>query len=155
MNPNDLDLFPGVENHLTELKSWEWIFGKTPPFSIHRVFKGKANTVNVLDVKVNIAKGRIHNLQLNELNVLHAKYIDSRVFLMVRVGLEEVRLCPNEVRKSLSQVKMEWIAEQLYTVDTHQYLDWLLQCVMETLSIFTTKTSSESVPHTETALYSS
>lgn len=145
VNPCDQELFPGVEHNLAELKLWEWIFGKTPPFSIHRVFQEKTNTSDILDVKVNITKGCIHNLKLNEMNILHAKDIDSRVFLMLSVGMEQTRLSPREVRKNLSQVKMDWIAEQLYTVDTHQYLDWLLQCVMETLAIFSTHNSSVSV----------
>ncbi|XP_053409159.1 lipoyltransferase 1, mitochondrial-like [Mercenaria mercenaria] len=142
VDPHDMDLFPGVDNHLTELKSWEWIFGKTPPFSIQRTFHGKTETMNILNVNVDITKGRIHNLQLKELNVLNAKDIDSRVFLMLRIEIEDTKLCPNEVRKSLSKVKMEWIADQLYTVDTREYLDWLLQCVMETLAIFNTQTST-------------
>ncbi|XP_053376147.1 lipoyltransferase 1, mitochondrial-like [Mercenaria mercenaria] len=142
VDPHDTNLFPGVDNHLTELKSWEWIFGKTPPFSIQRTFHGKTETMNILSVNVDITKGRIHNLQLKELNVLNSKDIDSRVFLTLRIGIEDTKLCPNEVRKSLSKVKMEWIADQLYTVDTREYLDWLLQCVMETLAIFNTQTST-------------
>jgi hypothetical protein len=131
----DKNLFDGVEKHLAELKSWEWIFGKTPPFSIERTFYSKRNNMNVLNVNVDVTKGRIHNLKLEELNILNNTKV-GRSFLTLRIGLEETKLCPNEVRKNLSNVKMEWIAQQVYTVQTHEYLDWVLQCVMETFAIF-------------------
>ncbi|XP_060607008.1 lipoyltransferase 1, mitochondrial-like [Ruditapes philippinarum] len=135
VNPLDENLFDGVEKHLAELKSWEWIFGKTPPFSIERTFYSKRNNMNVLNVNVDVTKGRIHNLKLEELNILNNTKV-GRSFLTLRIGLEETKLCPNEVRKNLSDVKMEWIAQQVYTVQTHEYLDWVLQCVMETFAIF-------------------
>lgn len=136
VDPLDKNLFNGVENSLTELRSWEWIFGKTPPFSIERTFYSKTKNMNVLNISVDVTKGRIHNLKLNELNLVKANGVNGKSFLALKIGLEETKLCPNEVRKSLSNVKMEWIAQQVYTVNTHEYLDWVLQCVMETFAIF-------------------
>ncbi|XP_028515358.1 lipoyltransferase 1, mitochondrial, partial [Exaiptasia diaphana] len=34
IDPSDNQQFPGIDNFANELKSWQWLFGKTPKFEL-------------------------------------------------------------------------------------------------------------------------
>lgn len=134
VDPMNKSSFPGVDKHLAELTSWDWIFGKTPPFSIQRSFPGKyMNIDNILEVDVGVTKGCIHDLKLN---LLESVGIDKEAYLALRIALEETKLDASEVSRQLSQVKLDWIGKRIYNVETHAFLDWTLMCIMETLNVF-------------------
>ncbi|XP_076437959.1 lipoyl amidotransferase LIPT1, mitochondrial-like [Babylonia areolata] len=70
VDPTDEGRFPGVTAIQRRLRSWEWVFGKTPPFSITRIFAqtvqdgSSAYAQYSLRTAVEIEKGRIHNISL-------------------------------------------------------------------------------------------
>lgn len=133
VDPCDKSIFPGVDKHLMELKSWDWIFAKTPPFSIQRSFQEEfSKAVTSLEVSLNVTKGKLHNL---DLKVEQPAAIDPKVFIALKVGMEGTKFSRSEINKNLSLVKMEWIASKLYTVVTHSVLDWILLCILETVSL--------------------
>lgn len=39
VDPHDESVFPGLSQAAAELRSWEWMFGKTPKFSIQTILK--------------------------------------------------------------------------------------------------------------------
>lgn len=39
IDPEDESVFPGLSEAVSELQSWEWMFGKTPKFSVQTVLE--------------------------------------------------------------------------------------------------------------------
>ena len=123
----------GLENHSKELESWEWIYGKTPSFSIERQFSTALNnTHNVADLHVNIRKGLVHNMQVK---ILRTENIHPLCIKSLETGLEGTRLCNKTVTSQLSQIKLDWISKNYYTVQSQQVLDWCLLCVIQLLCL--------------------
>ena len=134
INPLDESVFPGITKYYNELLAWDWVYGKTPPFTITRNFKKLIKTVeNIICFESKIEKGKIHNLQINTYNIAP---VNPKVFTTLQLGLEGIRLDDQDVLKALSHVKMEWIQHRLYTTENHDLLDWLLLCVIETLGFY-------------------
>ena len=75
IDPTDESKFPGITAIITRLKSWDWIFGKTPPFTISRSFvKGFASVNNAFSLATEsngiISKYPIYMLQIN-IEIMH------------------------------------------------------------------------------------
>ncbi|XP_022318020.2 lipoyl amidotransferase LIPT1, mitochondrial-like isoform X2 [Crassostrea virginica] len=63
IDPGDETLFPGVTEINKASKDWEWVFGKTPKFSIKRTFtSGELRTE--LSVSCHFEKGRIKTAEI-------------------------------------------------------------------------------------------
>ncbi|KAL4224012.1 Lipoyltransferase 1 [Mactra antiquata] len=151
VDPADKSAFPGINKHLAELKAWNWIFAKTPPFSISRTFQNEfSRTITFLEVSLDVTKGKIHNL---DLKVTPPTMIDSKVFIALSVGMEETQFTLNEISKKLSSVKMEWITSRLYTVETHAILDWTLLCIIETVALHHGRTPSQNTDNNSEKTY--
>uniref|UniRef100_A0A8C5P2K4 Lipoyl amidotransferase LIPT1, mitochondrial n=1 Tax=Jaculus jaculus TaxID=51337 RepID=A0A8C5P2K4_JACJA len=60
INPADETVFPGVNSKVQELRSWEWIYGRTPKFSVNTTFNVLHEQTH-LEIKVflDIKDGRI------------------------------------------------------------------------------------------------
>ena len=56
-------LYPGIFAIYEEIKSWEWIFGKTPSFTVMR--EAKYNSVH-LNMKFMVEKGCIVNIEVKK-----------------------------------------------------------------------------------------
>lgn len=88
INPKDETLFPGINNKAKELQTWEWIYGKTPKFTVNTSFNvlyGQSD----LEIKVfiDIKNGRIelcnikapdHWLPLEICDKLNSSFIGSK-----------------------------------------------------------------------------
>lgn len=142
VNPVDENLFPGVCKHYEELISWDWIFGKTPAFSIDRTFTESidGNQI-VLTVAIEIKKGAIHNPRID---FPKGNSIDNQTLLQLQLGLQTAKFDRKSVADVLTNVKMKWIAKELYDVNSHRLLDWINQRVMETMGLFYTDQMSNS-----------
>ncbi|CAG5125387.1 unnamed protein product [Candidula unifasciata] len=72
INPINEAEFPGIKDILSRLKSWNWIYGKTPKFSLHRTFSGHEfrGHVCTLNTEINIEKGHVVSISL------HLNYTD-------------------------------------------------------------------------------
>ncbi|EMP27178.1 Lipoyltransferase 1 [Chelonia mydas] len=106
INPADETVFPGINNKTKELQTWEWIYGKTPKFSISSCFNIVYEHI-LLEVKVDIhvKHGRIEvcNIDLpeqwlppamcNELekNLIGSKFCPSETTALASALL---RICP-------------------------------------------------------------
>lgn len=60
INPSDETLFPGINSKAKELQTWDWIYGKTPKFSINTSFH-VLHEQSSLEIKVfiDIKNGKI------------------------------------------------------------------------------------------------
>ncbi|KFV42784.1 hypothetical protein N341_08638 [Tyto alba] len=93
INPADETLLPGISNKTEELQTWEWVYGKTPKFSISTCF----NIVykdSALDIKVDmdIKHGRIEvcNIDLPE------QWLPPALCSELMKSLTGSKFCPNE-----------------------------------------------------------
>ncbi|XP_025724776.1 lipoyl amidotransferase LIPT1, mitochondrial [Callorhinus ursinus] len=94
INPTDETLFPGINNKATELQTWEWIYGKTPKFSINTSFNVLYEQSHLeIKIFIGIKGGRIeicnieapdHWLPLEICDKLNSSFIGSK-------------FCPNEI----------------------------------------------------------
>ncbi|XP_006887852.1 PREDICTED: lipoyltransferase 1, mitochondrial isoform X2 [Elephantulus edwardii] len=119
INPADETLFPGINNKAKELQTWEWIYGKTPKFSINTTFHvldGQSHFE--INVYVDIKNGRIqvcnieapdHWLPLEVCDKLNSGFIDSK-------------FCPNEITM-LTDLLLRTCPE-----DNELYNKWNILC---------------------------
>ncbi|KFV62656.1 hypothetical protein N307_06916 [Dryobates pubescens] len=93
INPADEVLLPGINNRVKELQNWEWVYGKTPKFSIstccNMVYKD-----SVLDVKVDmdIKHGRIEVCNIG----LPEQWLPPALCSELVQSLTGSKFCPNE-----------------------------------------------------------
>jgi len=140
INPVDENLYPGVCKHYEELLAWDWIYGKTPSFSIHRQFTDNTQDLKTTaHVAFDVTKGRIMNPKIDIKPAgygLSSGVVDKTVLLELLIGLQDLKFERRCVTQALSDVKMRWISAQQYDVDTHRTLDWVILCVIESTGLF-------------------
>ncbi|XP_069706076.1 lipoyl amidotransferase LIPT1, mitochondrial [Phaenicophaeus curvirostris] len=93
INPTDETVLPGISNKTKELQTWEWLYGKTPQFSISTCF----NVVykdSVLDVKVDmdVKHGRIEACNID----LPEQWLPPALCSELVKNLAGSKFCPNE-----------------------------------------------------------
>ncbi|XP_065323671.1 uncharacterized protein LOC135930811 [Gordionus sp. m RMFG-2023] len=81
IEPNEKN-FPGIYKAIQEFKSWEWLYGKTPKFSLSLIFDNDIipllNRFNM--VKYNIEHGYITQIVIKtEKNVYSINLIDNKI----------------------------------------------------------------------------
>jgi len=135
VDPLDEAQFPGVSKHAEELESWDWIYGRTPPFKIQRHFqKGENKTQpSMLHIELDVTKGKISDITFNNLNC-HG--VSGQCFVDLKMGLVGAQFKKEELLTTLADVKRSWIEKSLYDAKTFGYLDWLLSCVIESTCLF-------------------
>ncbi|XP_006870813.1 PREDICTED: lipoyltransferase 1, mitochondrial [Chrysochloris asiatica] len=108
VDPEDETLFPGINSKAKDLQTWEWVYGKTPKFTVNTSF-------NVLDgqscleikVHIDIKNGRIqicnievpeHWLPLEVCEKLNSCFIDSKFCPVETTMLTSIllRTCPQD-----------------------------------------------------------
>lgn len=108
INPTDETLFPGINRKAGDLQTWEWIYGKTPKFSINTSFNvlhGQSH----LEVKVfiDVKNGRIelcnieapdHWLPLEICDKLNSSFIGSKFCPIETTMLTNIlcKTCPED-----------------------------------------------------------
>lgn len=63
INPTE-EWFPGLTQIYNDLRSWEWIYGKTPKFSLKRSFPLLNSNKNDVNVKINVENGLVNGMNL-------------------------------------------------------------------------------------------
>lgn len=120
INPTDETTFPGINSQAKELQSWEWIYGKTPKFSINTSFNVSYKQ-SYLEVKVfiDVNSGRIetchietpdHWLPLDVCDKLNSSFI----------GL---KFCPTE-----TAVLTNTIIHNICPEDKKLHIKWNILC---------------------------
>ncbi|XP_057340736.1 lipoyltransferase 1, mitochondrial [Microplitis mediator] len=67
INPTE-DWFPGLDKLTSEFSSWEWIYGKTPSFTVNRLLKFPRSDVtesDLLNLTLQVEKGIIEDIKMS------------------------------------------------------------------------------------------
>ncbi|XP_007521913.1 lipoyltransferase 1, mitochondrial [Erinaceus europaeus] len=93
INPTDETRFPGISNKVRELQSWEWIYGKTPNFSINTSFNVLYKE-SYLEIKVfiNVKNGKIEICNIETPD----HWLPLEVCDKLNSGLIGIKFCPTE-----------------------------------------------------------
>ncbi|KAB1256800.1 Lipoyltransferase 1; mitochondrial [Camelus dromedarius] len=108
INPADEMLFPGINSKAKELQTWEWVYGKTPKFSINTSFNVQYQQSHLeIKVSIDIKNGRIdmcnieapdHWLPLEICAKLNSSFIGSKFCPIETTMLTSLlhRTCPED-----------------------------------------------------------
>ncbi|XP_006137469.2 lipoyl amidotransferase LIPT1, mitochondrial [Pelodiscus sinensis] len=93
INPGDETVFPGINMKTKELQTWDWIYGKTPKFSIRTCFN-MVYKQSLLEVKVDIQvkHGRIEACNID----LPEQWLPPAMCSELEKNLTGSKLCPSE-----------------------------------------------------------
>ncbi|BFZ21420.1 hypothetical protein BsWGS_24459 [Bradybaena similaris] len=123
--------FPGVKDILNRLKSWDWIYGKTPKFSLHRTFSGHKfqDDFCTLTITINIEKGHVASVSLH-LNNEKLSELVAAVNTFYTVNIQDLMLKD----QSLSHLKEKCLKhfESLLSSENTEVLSfaqWVIKCV--------------------------
>ncbi|XP_004594274.2 lipoyltransferase 1, mitochondrial [Ochotona princeps] len=119
INPADETLFPGINSRAQELQTWDWLYGKTPKFSINTSFNVLCGH-SCLEIKVfiDVKNGRIeicsieapdHWLPLEICDKFNSSFIGSK-------------FCPNEA------TMLTDILLRTYPEDQKLHSKWNILC---------------------------
>lgn len=66
INPTE-DWFPGIDKLKEEFRSWEWIYGRTPEFSVTKTFDMPASNGNLyrVNLTLEIQKGIVEEIRMS------------------------------------------------------------------------------------------
>lgn len=91
LTPNSLAT-PGIESIDRELREWDWIYGKTPSFTVN-------STQDGLSLKINVSRGLIHEIESNPAT-------DLRPLIGCRFVTEDIKKCLTNIVSTDSQTKL-------------------------------------------------
>lgn len=93
VDPKDVSVLPGVDRFTHELKSWDWIYGKTPKFSVSRTFSVDYNLTRAeVKLNMNINRGTIEGCNIEVLS----DWLPSEMCDQLATDLIGSRFCPTE-----------------------------------------------------------
>ncbi|KAI8764665.1 lipoyltransferase 1, mitochondrial [Biomphalaria glabrata] len=135
IHPLDNIKYPGVDKILARLLSWQWIYGKTPAFTIHRKFVGVAfHELCTLEVVIKAEQGKLTSLTVALQNDIVKDKLDSFVqstlsFYTNYFLREEVLLTPQSI--SDMQQKYSKIVSETFSnsPEAIQLAKWLSDSV--------------------------
>ncbi|KAL3892335.1 hypothetical protein ACJMK2_004551 [Sinanodonta woodiana] len=131
VNPIDEMKYPGVTKKMEELRSWEWIYGRTPDFSLQRMYTATINDKPLsFSLKIKFKKGRIAELNVSDICSWYGNWRET-----LEKGFQDCRYCRADVYARASSVKMDWILADVYNVTSSTFLDWTLHCLHTSLCI--------------------
>ncbi|RDD41543.1 Lipoyltransferase 1, mitochondrial [Trichoplax sp. H2] len=89
INPSTESNYPGIASLRNEMKSWDWIYGKTPDFEIHQ---SSNLSMGKVTISVVIRKGIISEIKLDVSKAIPSAIIDeiSSGLVGCRYGTEDV-----------------------------------------------------------------
>ncbi|XP_069747945.1 lipoyl amidotransferase LIPT1, mitochondrial [Narcine bancroftii] len=93
VDPKDALALPGVDRFTQELKSWDWIYGRTPKFSVNHTFSVNHNLSRAeVKLSMNISHGRIESCNIEDLS----DWLPSEMCDQLAGDLIGSRFCPTE-----------------------------------------------------------
>nr|BAC33210.1 unnamed protein product [Mus musculus] len=108
INPADETMFPGINRKVKELQSWEWVYGRTPKFTVDTTFHVPYEQAHLeIQVFMDVKNGRIetcaikapdHWLPLEIGEKLNSSFIGSKFCPVETTLLTNVllRTCPGD-----------------------------------------------------------
>ncbi|XP_043548149.1 lipoyltransferase 1, mitochondrial [Chiloscyllium plagiosum] len=93
VDPKDNLLLPGIAKFTQELKSWDWIYGRTPKFSISHYFSVDHNLPGAeVELNMSITHGRIESCNIK----LFSDWLPSMMCNQLASDLIGNKFCPTE-----------------------------------------------------------
>ncbi|XP_078078497.1 lipoyl amidotransferase LIPT1, mitochondrial [Mustelus asterias] len=93
IDPGDHQLLPGIGKFTQELKSWEWIYGRTPKFSISHLFSLHRDLPGgEIKLNMSINHGRIESCSIE----VFSDWLPSTMCDQLASDLIGNRFCPTE-----------------------------------------------------------
>ncbi|KAK3576921.1 hypothetical protein CHS0354_017599 [Potamilus streckersoni] len=131
VNPIDEVKYPGVTRKLEELRSWEWIFGRTPDFSLQRTYTATLSGKPIsFSLNLKFRKGRIMELNVSDICSWYGSWRET-----LQKGFQDCRYFRADICARVSSVKMNWILADIYNNTSSTFLDWTLHCLLASLYI--------------------
>ena len=79
--------YPGISDLETELRSWNWVYGKTPRFTVEKLVPVETKQTDSITLAVSVSKGKISGVTLHHDTT--SKYIfNENIDQKHRVGHE-------------------------------------------------------------------
>lgn len=128
INPSEAQ-FPGLQKIYDELCDWEWIYGRTPNFSLTRHFANNLEYYieHQITVNVSIEKGRISKIDI-ETN-FNETYLKMRP--LIQEHLIGTRFWLNDLQMSLNMINQE--SRHFGEVELHS---WVVNCLSKVLCVW-------------------
>ncbi|CAM9536142.1 unnamed protein product [Lampetra planeri] len=104
VDPTDVEAYPGIERMREEHSSWEWVYGRTPPFSYEHSFPSDpcgGGQHGEFTVRVEVKNGRIERCEVKVPDPWLPMDVTStlaQVLVGTRFWPEDVELALREVR---------------------------------------------------------
>ncbi|XP_072118879.1 lipoyl amidotransferase LIPT1, mitochondrial [Mobula birostris] len=93
IDPKDTLVLPGVDRFTQELKSWDWIYGRTPTFNVCHTFSVDHNLSKAeVKLSMNINRGRIETCNIDVLS----DWLPSEMCDQLSTDLIGSKFCPTE-----------------------------------------------------------
>ncbi|XP_063068411.1 lipoyltransferase 1, mitochondrial [Engraulis encrasicolus] len=94
VDPGDVDCWPGIQKMSDELQTWEWVYGRTPKFSVCTDFPVHGGTSNAkVTVQLDIKNGIIENCSMD----MASEWLPKNVLDEFSSFLKGCKFCPNEM----------------------------------------------------------
>ncbi|XP_071099344.1 lipoyl amidotransferase LIPT1, mitochondrial-like isoform X1 [Haliotis cracherodii] len=125
--------FPGVSTKIEELKNWDWIFAKTPPFSIIKSYTKVIDGQKVdLDLNIDIVKGKIHKIKTNlssggQTAVSNDTHLQQYLVKLTDKPLKIQELSP------FFQTLISQANSGYESVVIKSHVQWVLECIRKSL----------------------
>lgn len=93
VDPMDESMFPGLSRAETELRSWDWTFGKTPKFSVQTPvdLTDGQSAHSSAQLHMEVKNGRVESCQLD----VNTDWLPRRLSGELAVTLVGERFCPH------------------------------------------------------------
>ncbi|XP_076084729.1 lipoyl amidotransferase LIPT1, mitochondrial-like isoform X2 [Mytilus galloprovincialis] len=127
INPSESQ-YPGLQKIYNELCDWEWIYGRTPNFSLTRHFVKNLEYYieHQITINVNIEKGRISKIDI-ETN-FNETYLKMRP--LIQEHLIGTRFWLNDLQMSLDTINKE--SRHFGEIELHS---WVVNCLSKVLCV--------------------
>ncbi|KAL2087810.1 hypothetical protein ACEWY4_016638 [Coilia grayii] len=94
VDPGDEDCWPGIQKMAEELRTWEWVYGRTPKFSVCTDFHVHVGSSNAkVTFNLDIKHGIIENCSMD----MPTEWLPKNVSDEFSSFLKGCKYCPNEM----------------------------------------------------------
>ncbi|XP_037099097.1 lipoyltransferase 1, mitochondrial [Syngnathus acus] len=103
VNPADDSAFPGLNSTSTELRGWDWIFGKTPKFSIQtrlKITDDLSSAGRTVELSLEVKHGVIENCRLD----VPPDWLSHHLSSELSDVLEGERFCPQRTATAFAML---------------------------------------------------
>ena len=127
IEPSDIQ-FPGFQKIYDEISDWEWIYGRTPKFSLKRHFVKNMEYFieHSVTIDIEMDKGRITNINIDT----NFNETFSKIEPIILDNFIGSKFWFHDLRNNLFKVKHD-----LTSFNEKELNDWVVYCLSKTLFV--------------------